>query len=159
MTRRGLALGTLVLLVTAAIAAAEEMSVTVKESAVRERASFTAKTVGTLVYADRVVVVEVKGDWAHVSLVSKAIDGWMPKSALQTQQIVLKAGAAAGTTASSGEVALAGKGFSEEVEAEYKKDPTLNYDAVDKMEAFRVSDDDVAAFLQRGGLTVNGVTP
>ena len=156
---RRLILAAALMAAVAALAAAEEMSVTVKTVGVRSGSSFTAKVVGTLVYADRVVVQEIKGDWIHVRLDAKSIDGWLPKSALQTTQIVLKAGAAAGTTASSGEVALAGKGFSEEVEAEYKKDASLNYAAVDDMEAYTVADEDVVQFLERGGMTVNGVTP
>ena len=159
MKGRLLSLATFLLALGAVVAAAEEMSVTVKESPVRDRSSFTAKIVGTLVYADRVVIQETKGDWVHVRMDAKKIDGWMPKSALQTTQIVLKSGAAAGTTASSGEVALAGKGFSEEVEAQYRKDAKLNYDAVDDMEGFSVASDDVAQFLERGAMTVNGGAP
>ena len=159
MIRTALAVTALLLSLGVALAAAEEMSVTVKEAPVRDRASFTGKTVGTLVYGDRVAVVEVKGDWVRVSFAARSINGWMSTSALQTREIVLRSGRAAGTSASSGEVALAGKGFSEEVEAEYRKDAKLNYDAVDDMESFHVSDEEVVAFLSRGGMTVNGVAP
>jgi hypothetical protein len=137
------------------------MSVTVKEVPVRDRASFAGKVVGTLAYADRVTVEETKGDWVKVSFAPKKIaSAWMPKSALQTQAIALKAGdKAVGTSASSGEVALAGKGFNEEVESEYRKDKKLNYGAVDDMEAYSVAPDSVAQFAKDGGLSVEGVTP
>ena len=46
----------------------------------------------------------------------------MHSSALTTKTIVLKAGAEnVRTSATGGEIALAGKGFSEEVEKQYKK--------------------------------------
>lgn len=139
----------------------QQMSVAVKEAPVRDRPSFTGKVIGTLVYADRVKIEETKGDWLRISFAPKGIaSGWVPKSAVQVQEIVLKAGdKAVGTSASSGEVALAGKGFSEEVEAEYRKDKKLNYAAVDKMEAFRVSPEAVSQFAAQGGLTVEGGAP
>ena len=141
--------------------AGQALSVTVKEVPVRDRPSFTGKVVGNLAYADRVTVEEVKGDWVKVSFPPKKIvSSWVPKSALQTQEIVLRAGnKAVGTSASSGEVALAGKGFNEEVESEYRKDKKLNYAAVDDMEAFKVAPEDVSRFATDGGLTVEGVTP
>ena len=58
--------------------------------------------------------------------------------------------------ASGSEVALAGKGFNPEVEAEYKKDPTLNYAAVDAMEAHVVQPAALSSFIAQGGLTVEG---
>ena len=55
--------------------------------------------------------------------------------------------------ASSDEVALAGKGFSQEVETEYKKqNRSLDYAWVDRMLTFKVSDADALRFLQEGGL-------
>ncbi len=135
-----------------------QMSVTVKESPVRDKPSFTGKVVDKLVYADRVTIEEAKGDWLRISFPPKKItSGWMHKSALVAKEILLRAGEkAVGSTASSGEVALAGKGFSEEVEAEYRKDAALNYAAVDRMEAYGPTPEAVASFIATGGLAVEG---
>lgn len=141
--------------------AAEQMSVAVRQAPVRDRASFTGKVIATLAYGDRVTIEEVKGDWLRISHAPKSVtSGWVSRSALQTQEIALKAGdKAVGTSASSGEVALAGKGFSEEVEAEYRKDKKLNYAAVDEMTTYQVSPEAVAEFIAQGGLAAEGGTP
>ena len=55
--------------------------------------------------------------------------------------------------ASSDEVALAGKGFSQEIETEYKKqNRSLDYAWVDRMLTFKVSDAEALRFMQEGGL-------
>ena len=57
-------------------------------------------------------------------------------------------------------MALAGKGFNEAVEQEYKTDGSLDYTWVDRMKGtdpthreFIVNDQQVAAFITRGGLS------
>jgi hypothetical protein len=149
----------------ALVAAPKQMSVTVKETQVRAAASYLGKVLAVLAYGDRVQVVDTQSGWARVSLpAGKAVasgsppqkEGWVNLSALTDKRIVLKSGASdVGTTASSGEVALAGKGFNQEVEARYKEDNRLDYAWVDRMEKFTVSPEQVAAFLQQGGLTVD----
>ena len=151
----------LLLAVAAATAGAQEakqlMSVALKQAPVRDKPSFTGKVLATLLYADRVTIEETRGDWFRISFPAKKIaSGWVHKSAVQAKEIVLKAGQSAGTSASSGEVALAGKGFSEEVEAEYKKEHALDYAAVDAMESYVVAPERVTAFAAAGGLTVEG---
>jgi hypothetical protein len=59
-------------------------------------------------------------------------------------------------SASSGEVALAGKGFNEQVEAEYKQQNDLDYTMVDRMEQFTVSIDEVVLFVEQGELMLDG---
>ncbi len=78
----------------------------------------------------------------------------MHASALTTKSIVLKAGAAnVQTSATGGEIALAGKGFSEEVEKQYKSlNPNLDYAWVDRMEKFQVSPEQMQAFLKQGNV-------
>ena len=55
-------------------------------------------------------------------------------------------------SASTEELALAGKGFTAEIEAEYKKQASLNYDAVDKLETNLISFDRVLDFMAAGKL-------
>jgi hypothetical protein len=48
-------------------------------------------------------------------------------------------------------VALAGKGFNAEVEAQYRKGhQNANYPAVDQMERVRISPQEMVAFLDQG---------
>ncbi len=141
--------------------AQQQMSVVLKQAPVRDRPSFLGKVTATLVYADRVTIEETRGDWFRISMAARKISsGWLHKSALQAKEIALRAGQSnVGSEASSGEVALAGKGFSAEVEAEYRKDHALDYAAVDRMESFALPPERVAAFASDGGLTLEGGTP
>ena len=81
------------------------------------------------------------------------LQGWVNASALTEKQIALKAGSQnVDSSASSGEVVAAGKGFNSDVEAQYKKEQKLDYSWVDKMETFVVTPEQVTAFLAQGGL-------
>lgn len=134
-----------------------QMSVKVKETQLRATPSYVGKIVVVLAYGDRVTILEKRKDWARVSFPSKKAEGWVNLSALQDKVIVLKAGSqTVDKSASSGEVALAGKGFNADVEAKYKQDNALDYAWVDRMEAFRVTPQQVAAFFSSGGLSIEG---
>jgi hypothetical protein len=78
----------------------------------------------------------------------------MHASALTTKTIVLKAGAQnVRTSATGGELALAGKGFSEEIEKQYKNlNHHLDYTWVDRMEKLQVSPEQMQAFLKQGNV-------
>ena len=109
---------------------------------------FFATTRGQLVLGDQVTVLQISGNWAEVrSSKNSSLSGWTQKTNLSERQIV-----ASGATASSGEVALAGKGFSKEVEDSYKTRGEYNYDDVDKVEANTVSQDDLYKFMVDGRL-------
>jgi uncharacterized protein YgiM (DUF1202 family) len=134
-----------------------QMSVKVKETQLRATPSYIGKIVAALAYGDRVTIVEKQKDWARVSFPAKKAEGWVNLSALQDKPIVLKAGAqTVEKSASSGEVALAGKGFNSDVEAKYKQDNKLDYAWVDTMEAYKVTPQQVAAFFAQGGLSIEG---
>jgi hypothetical protein len=79
--------------------------------------------------------------------------GWLHESALSKKPIALRAGTTdAATGASSDEVALAGKGFNEQVEAKLRKEGTLDYTWVDRMSAFKVDANEISQFLKEGHL-------
>ena len=105
--------------------AAKEMSVQVRDGQLRNRASFLGKS------------------------------GWIHESALTPKKVVLASGTADARVQSVGseEVALAGKGFSKEVEAEYKKqNQDVDYTWVDWMGQQTVSSERLVAFLKQGNL-------
>jgi uncharacterized protein YgiM (DUF1202 family) len=139
----------------AGFSAPATMSVTVKETQIRATPSFLAKALAVLAYGDQVQVLDTKGDWARVSLPSGK-EGWVSLKALTEKKIVLKSGADVSTSASSGEVALAGKGFNADVEAQYKQEQNLDYTWVDAMEAVKVTTAQIDSFLTKGGLTEQG---
>ena len=144
----------LALALAAAAVQAAQMSVQVKEGVLREKASFLGKPVGSVAYGDRVDVLASQGDWRQVRSATGAT-GWIHSSALDSKRVTLAAasGNDVQLAASSDEVALAGKGFSQEVETEYKKqNRTLDYAWVDRMITFKVTDAEALRFLQEGGL-------
>ena len=129
----------------------KQMSVTVKETQVRATPSYLGRILAVLSYGDRVDVLAEQAGWARVRLPSG--EGWVHLSALSSKRIVLQSGSQnVGTGASSSEVALAGKGFNQEVEDKYRQDNQLDYTWVDRMGAFTVSPEEVLAFLEEGDL-------
>ena len=133
--------------------AVTEMSVQVRDGQLRNRASFLGTVVGTVAYGDRVTVNQTQAGWCEVSLAGKT--GWIHESALTPKKVVLASGTADARVQSVGseEVALAGKGFSKEVEAEYKKqNQNVDYTWVDWMGQQTVSSERLLAFLKQGNL-------
>lgn len=128
------------------------MTVQVKEGQLRSTPSFLGKIIANPSYGDRVEIIQDQGNWKKVA--AGGLQGWMHATALTTKTIVLKAGAQnVRTSATGGEIALAGKGFSEEVEKQYKNlNRQLNYTWVDRMEKFQVSPDQMQAFLKQGNV-------
>lgn len=128
-----------------------QMSVTVKETQVRATPSYMGKILAVLAYGDQVTVLAEQSGWARVSLPSG--QGWVNLSALTTRKVVLQSGSGqVGTGASSGEVALAGKGFNQQVENQYKQEQNLDYTWVDRMGGFTATPEQVLAFLREGAL-------
>jgi uncharacterized protein YgiM (DUF1202 family) len=130
---------------------ARQMSVTVKETQVRATPSYMGRILAVLSYGDRVDVLAEQSGWARVRLPGG--EGWVHLSALTNKRIVLQSGSQdVSSGASSGEVALAGKGFNQEVEDKYKQDNNLDYTWVDRMGSYTVTPEQVLAFLEEGDL-------
>jgi len=143
-----------VLLMNGTAAGQKVMSVQVKESQLRATPSHLGKIVAKVSYGDRVSVSEERGDWKKVSLDRKT-QGWIHNSALTGKQIALKAGQAkTGSSVSQSKIALAGKGFSKEVEAQYRQgNKSLDYAWINRMEAIKVSPRQMEDFVAAGQLT------
>lgn len=140
--------------VAAACAWGGQMSVQVREGVLRNRASFLGTVTGTLAYGDRVSVGQRQAGWCEVVGSPSGATGWLHESALTPKRIVLGSGMDDARTGASGEeVALAGKGFNKEVEAEYKKqNQALDYAWVDRMLEYQIPQVQLVEFLQQGGL-------
>ncbi len=154
----GLALAIVVLAAMCAWAA-QQMSVQVKETQMRAKASFLGASVAKLAYGAQVTVLETKSPWLRVRAASGK-EGWVHQSALTTKKVQLASGGTnAATGAGSDELALAGKGFSAEVEETFKAaNADLDFAWVDRMETWRVSAEDAEEFLAAGQVTPE-VTP
>ncbi len=156
-TRRIL-ISLLVVSATVTLAAAvQKMSVQVRSGQIRTSPSYLASVESSVAYGDRLTVVEMQGAWAHVED-ARGHGGWIHESALTKKQVVLQSGAAnVEATAGEDEVALAGKGFSQAVEREFKTQHTeLDYTWIDRMEKVNVSPERIVAFLKEGAVVPRG---
>ncbi len=132
-------------------AAGQVMSVQVRTSKLRSRPSFLGSTVAEVGYGAQVTVKSQKGSWIEVS-VPDGQSGWLHKSALSEDELAMVSGELEANTGASGEeIALAGKGFSKQVEGEYrKKNGDLDYTWVDLMETMVISPEEAEEFLAAG---------
>ncbi|MDD5678010.1 MAG: SH3 domain-containing protein [Kiritimatiellae bacterium] len=153
LTRRMIMAAALVAAAAVVTAAAATMSVQVKDAPVRATPSFVGKVVGALAYGDQVEIQQTQGAWSKVA--GAGVSGWMHTSALSSKKIVLAAGQKQANVAASGdELALAGKGFNSDVEAQFKaghKD--IDFTWINRMEKIRISAAEMQVFLQNGGVT------
>lgn len=145
----------LCLLLLPAWASAEVMSIQVKKGQIRSKASFLGKVVKSAGYGAQVSILKRQGAWYQVK--SGGATGWMHKSALSSKKISLKAGRNVGASASGRELALAGKGFNSEVEAEFKnRNRNISFKWVNQMEKINISPREMQTFLKQGGITPAG---
>jgi len=118
--------------------------VAVHKAAIKESASFFAKDLGSLSLGDTVIFVREKGKWTQVR--SDAITGWVLASNLSVRKIV-----SSGTNAMATEISLAGKGFSSELEMQYRESG-LDYSIVDMMENTLIGAEELYIFICEGHL-------
>ncbi len=119
--------------------------------------NFGSASLGPVPVGAETAVLSRSGDWFQVNYQGKT--GWLHKLAFPQAKApgmslpgMLTGGPVRETK--SDEVALAGKGFTPEVEAGYRqKNPGLNYAQVDQIERFQVNATQLAAFIKDGGLT------
>jgi len=137
--------------------AAKVMSVSVRDGQVRDTPSFLGKIVGKASYGQSVNVSDEQGDWNKVTLPG-GVAGWMHRSSLTTANLALSSGNGSGApgNVSGKEMALAGKGFSAEVEADYRRTHGGNYAAIDAMERTTYDPATLLAFLRQGNVTPQG---
>jgi len=127
------------------------MYVAVKNLDLKSSTGFFASSKGTLNYGDRVTVLQVNGKNVEIrSVANSSLSGWTASANLSSKQIV----SGNTNTASAKEVALAGKGFNQEVENAYKTKGKVNYADVDKVEALSIKESDLKKFLEDGRLAM-----
>ena len=145
------------LLLGAGMAQAGEMSVQVRHGQVRETPSFVGRILATLDYGQEVAAGEERDNWTRV-IISSRVQGWMHLSALTNKRLQLRAGQRVrAVEATTGEIALAGKGFNAEVENAYRtRNQQLNYQWIDRMGSYGLSQGELTAFLIEGQLTPQG---
>lgn len=132
-----------------------KMYVSVEEASLKDKPSFFGKNVNSVFYGEEVIILDTKGSWIKIQLSgNNFVFGWISESSLTKKKIV---STGSKVTASAEEIALAGKGFNAEIESEYKKQGTVNYEAVDKLEEKSVSFENSLDFMIDGKLENSAV--
>lgn len=127
-----------------------KMYVSVDKTELKNSPSFLGKNLEAIFYGDEVIVLEEKGKWKKVQLSSDSwIEGWINESSLTKKKIVVSDSR---LSVSTEELALAGKGFNADIEAQYKKEGNLNYQDVDVVEKNMISFENVLDFMIDGKL-------
>ena len=131
----------------------QTLYVSAKTVVVKDGSGNFAKNVGTLSYGDQVKVLQVSGKKVQIQLSSgKGVSGWVTEGSL-TKKKITKTASGTKVSASTKELALAGKGLSEEAEGIYSAShPNLNFALVDSIEAIVVPESEVKKFLTDGHL-------
>jgi len=149
-----------IILVGASMLASVAMAATVKvitqEAMIRKDKRFFAPAVIRVPYGEMIQELGREGDWLRVGYQGK--QGWIHISSVQEQKFRFSslAGERAQETTKE-EVALAGKGFTPEVESAFRsKNPKMRYDLVDQVQSYKVSEQQLQAFIQAGKLKEPG---
>jgi hypothetical protein len=146
-------------LALASVAVAARVKIVTQEATIRKDKRFFAPAVAAVPYGTVIEELDRQGDWLRVSYQGK--QGWLHASAVSQQKLDLSgfAGQRADET-SREEVALAGKGFTPQVEAAMReKNPSMRYDLVDRIQGYAVPEGELLAFLQAGNLKQGGARP
>jgi Bacterial SH3 domain len=134
----------------------DEPAVSVRDAELRSTPGFLATITSRLDYGESVRILDARGDWFRVRATASGKEGWLHASAIAEKE-ALRLGVAENASsggATSREIALAGRGFNEQVEAQYKSDKGLDFGIVDEMETYGRPVEDLAAFFAEAGLSV-----
>ena len=136
-----------------ALEVGERVGISVRETSLRSTAGFLSRTTATLSYLDEVVVQSIQGDWLQVKVADTGATGWIHSSSVAgTSELQLSGSRSERGGASNREIALAGRGFNEQVEEQIKTDQDLDFTIVDEMETFILAPDETVEFLVAAGL-------
>jgi hypothetical protein len=118
--------------------------VAVQSAALKDSTWFFARELGKLALGTELTLIREDGKWSEVR--AGNLSGWVASSSLSARRVI-----ASGTAVTASEIALAGKGFSPDVEMEYRKNG-LDYSTVDAMEQAAIPVDDLLRFITEGHL-------
>jgi hypothetical protein len=126
------------------------VTVRVLSAKVMKSPKFIGASAGEVSRGDALTVREVKGDWYRVE--GRAA-GWINRTSVVEGQVALSSKPGGGGGASRDEIELAGRGFTPDVEARYRREhPALDYAHVEAIEPITVDAEALAGFAAEGGL-------
>lgn len=135
---------------------ARTLSVIKETDVIRLDCRFSSQPKAKVKYGNPLEVITQEGDWYKVRY--QKITGCIHQSAVEEKQVNIKGVSSSVTgkgytSVSKEEIGLAGKGFNKEVEEAFQeRHPDLDFETVDRIEAFRTSDETLRKFIKNGGL-------
>lgn len=149
-----------VFIVLVTVLIAETLMVKVQTTHLRKEPKFYASTIVVLKAGEVVEKIGEANGWYKVRT-AKGVVGWLHSSAVQTGKFDLAAMDKSLTTkATADEISLAAKGFSKQVEDDYKaKHSEADFAGVDRMLKVKVSQNQLLKFLKEGKLGIYGGRP
>ena len=128
------------------------VTVRVLTAKVMKTPKFIGSAAGDVSRGTQLKFEEAKGDWYRVS---GQVSGWIHKTNLTERQVTLSSrpGGDGAGAANRDEVELAGRGFTPQVEGEYRQqNPNLDFSHVDAIEHTSIDPAELEAFVTEGKL-------
>ena len=147
------------LFITVAIAviameAGQAVFVQTRDAELRAAPGFLSPIVERLDFGAELAYAAERSGWYQVTSVETEVSGWVPRASVQeNRRTELQLSGQSGTrTLTSREIALAGRGFSENLERELAADGKADFAPVDELEAAAVDAEAILAFIRDGSL-------
>ncbi len=126
------------------------VTVRVMSAKVMKSPKFIGPSAGGVSRGDQLTIKEIKGDWYRVE---GAQSGWINRTSVMEGGVALSSKPGGGGGASRDEVELAGRGFTPDVEEQYRgSHPDLDFSHVEAIEQTQVDFAELGAFVTEGGL-------
>ena len=125
------------------------MYVSVEEVTSKVKPSMWGKDGKDYYYGEVVEILDEDGSWYLVTTNDGKQKGWLRESVLTTRKLKKQGN----VSVDAKELALAGKGFSSPIEAEYSDKYDIDFDTVDKIEKVSIDiDRKLREFIREGNL-------
>jgi hypothetical protein len=126
------------------------VTVRVMSAKVMKSPKFIGPSAGGVSRGDQLTIKEIKGDWYRVE---GAQSGWINRTNVMEGTVALSSKPGGGGGASRDEVELAGRGFTPDVEEQYRgSHPDLDFSHVEAIEKTQIDFAELEAFVTEGGL-------
>lgn len=139
-----------------AVKTGDVITVRVISAKLMQNPKFIGPVAANVSRGDFLTYQEAKGDWYRVKTTNgAAVEGWINRTNVENKKVKLSPNPGGGGSggASQDEVELAGRGFTPEVEGEYRKQhPDLDFSHVDGIEKSGVDPMALQGFVSAGGL-------
>ena len=144
----------LVALIVVAIEAGDPLFIQVRDSELRRTPGFLSPIVAQLEFGDALSYVSDRSGWYQVTILENGSSGWVHGGAVRENRetTLQQAGEGATRTVTAREIALAGRGFSQELERTYSEDRGLDFGKVDDLEAQFIDPNEILSFVEIGHL-------